>query len=66
MILYNNDWLTNNNEIFTKRNDIYLQNTNYIKWYIINTIIVHEENINKTYINKINIKHFKQKLMKNK
>ena len=57
MILYNNDWLTNNNEIFSKRNNIYLQNTNYRKWYIINTIIVHEKNINKTYINKINIKH---------
>ena len=57
MIIYNNDWLTNNNEIFTRRNDIYLQNTNYRQWYIINTIIIHEKNINKTYINKINTKH---------
>ena len=57
MIIYNNDWLTNNNEIFSRRNNIYLQNTNYRKWYIINKIIVNEENINKTYINKINTKH---------
>ena len=57
MILYNNDLLTNNIEIFSRRNNIYLQNTNYRKWYIINTIIVHEENINKIYINKINKKH---------
>ena len=57
MIIYNNDWLTNNNEIFTRRNDIYLQNTNYRKWYIINTIIVNKKNNNKTYINKINTKH---------
>ena len=45
---------------------IYLQNTNQRKWYIINKIIVHEKNINKTYINKINTKTFKQQLMKNK
>ena len=57
MILYNNDLLINNIEIFTRRNNIFLQNTNYRKWYIINKIIVHEENINKTYINKINTKH---------
>ena len=57
MILYNNYLLINNNEIFSRRNDIYLQDINYRKWYIINTIIVNEENNNKTYINKINIKH---------
>ena len=51
---------------FKKRNNIYLQNINYRKLYIINTIIVYEKNINKTYINKINTKTFKQKLMKNK
>ena len=57
MILYNNDLLINNIEIFSRRNNIYLQNTNYRKWYIINKIIVNEKNINKTDINKINTKH---------
>jgi len=54
IIIFNKDLLTDNKSMFARRSDIYIQDTEVNKSYIIDIVIVSDNRLMTMYINKIN------------
>ena len=54
IIIFNKNLLTDNTSMFSRRSDIYIQDTEVNKSYIIDIVIVSDNRLMKMYINKIN------------